>query len=80
MNLPATWGVVSGEFGPCGDAGTATQAKGGVGVLALRASGSQCLADLHATLFALAADGTVTASRLDVDGVAVTGLPGNFCP
>ena len=80
MNLPATWGVASGEFGPCGDAGTTTQAKGGVGTLALRASGSQCLADLHATLFALAADGTVTASRLDVDGVAVTGLPGNYCP
>jgi hypothetical protein len=55
------------------------QAQGAVGTLGLRASGSQCLADLHATLFAFAADGTVKTTRLDVDGVAVTGLPGGLC-
>jgi hypothetical protein len=55
------------------------QAKGGVGTLALHASGSDCLADLHATLFAFAADGTVKASRLDVDGIVVTGLSGGLC-
>ena len=55
------------------------QAKGAVGTLALRASGSQCVADLHATLFTFAADGTVKTSRLDVDSVVVTGLPGTLC-
>jgi len=76
---PSSWGVVSGGFGACGDAGATEQAKGVVGTLALRASGSQCLADLHATLFAFAADGTVTSARLDVDGVVVTGLDGSMC-
>jgi hypothetical protein len=76
---PSSWGVVSGGFGACGDAGATDQAKGAVGTLALRASGSQCLADLHATLFAFAADGTVTSARLDVDGVVVTGLDGSMC-
>ena len=77
--LPSSWGVVSAGFGTCGDAGAMDQAKGGVGTLALRANGSQCLADLHATVFAFAADGTVKSARLDVDGVAVTGLPGSLC-
>ncbi|HEX7598205.1 MAG TPA: hypothetical protein VF518_08325, partial [Polyangia bacterium] len=76
---PSSWGVVSGGFGTCGDAGVMGQAQGAVGTLGLRASGSQCLADLHATLFAFAADGTVKTARLDVDGVAVTGLPGGLC-
>jgi hypothetical protein len=55
------------------------QANGAVGTLALRTDGVQCLADLHATLFAFAPDGTAKSSRLDVDGVAVTGLPPGLC-
>jgi hypothetical protein len=74
--MPSSWGVVSAGFGSCGDASATDQAKGAVGTLTLRASGSQCEADLHATLFAFEADGTVKTTRLDVDGVAVTGLPG----
>jgi hypothetical protein len=79
ITLPSSWGVVSAAFGTCGDAGAMDQAKGAVGTLALRASGTQCLADLHATVFAFAADGTVKSARLDVDGVAVTDLPGGMC-
>jgi hypothetical protein len=30
-------------------------------------------------VFAFAADGTVKSARLDVDGVAVTDLPGGMC-
>ncbi len=76
---PTSWGVSSGGFGTCGDAGVMDQAKGAVGSLALHASGSQCLADLHATLFAFVDDGTVKSTRLDVDGVAVEGFPGSLC-
>lgn len=76
---PSSWGVVSGGFGACGDAGVMDQARGAVGTLALRASGSQCVADLHATLFAFAADGTVKTTRLDVDAIPVTGFPGSLC-
>jgi hypothetical protein len=80
ITTPSSWGVSSAGFGTCGDAGATDQAKGAVGTLALRASGSQCVADLHATLFAFAADGTVRTSRLDVDGIVVTGgLPGGLC-
>jgi hypothetical protein len=79
ITLPSSWAVVSGGFGSCGDAGAMDQAKGAVGTLALRASGSDCLADLHATLFAFAADGTVRSSRFDIDGIVVTGVAGSIC-
>ncbi|HEX7508516.1 MAG TPA: hypothetical protein VF550_17205, partial [Polyangia bacterium] len=79
LTMPSSWGVLSAGFGSCGDAGATDQAKGAVGTLALRANGSQCEADLHATLFAFAADGAVKTARLDVDGIVVTGLPGGLC-
>ena len=79
ITMPSRWGVVSAGVGACGDGGVTDQAKGAVGTFALRASGSQCVADLHATLFAFAADGTVKTTRLDIDGVTVTGLPGSLC-
>jgi len=79
ITMPSSWGVVSAGFGACGDGGVTDQAKGAVGTLALRASGGQCVADLHATLFDFAADGTVQTTRLDVDGIAVTGLPDGLC-
>ena len=79
ITMPSSWAVASSGFGPCGVAGVTDPAKGGVGTFSLRASGSDCLADLHATLFAFAADGTVKASRLDVDSIAVTGMPGSLC-
>ena len=79
ITMPSSWGVVSVGFGACGDAGAMDQAQGGVGTLVLHANGSQCLVDLHATVFAFAADGTVKSARLDVDGVVVAGLPGTLC-
>jgi len=79
VTMPSSWGVVSAGFGTCGDGGVTDQAKGAVGTLALRAAGSQCVADLHATLFAFAADGTVKSTRLDIDGLTVAGLPGSLC-
>jgi hypothetical protein len=79
ITMPSSWGVVSAGFGSCGDGGITDQAKGAVGTFALRVSGSQCVADLHATLFAFVTDGTVKTTRLDIDGVTVTGLPGGLC-
>lgn len=79
ITMPTNWVVLSSGFGSCGDAGAMDQANGGVGTLALHASGSDCLADLHATLFAFAADGTVRSSRFDIDGIVVTGMPGGLC-
>jgi hypothetical protein len=79
ISMPASWGVSTAVFGGCGDAGVGEQAKGAVGTFALRTDGAQCLADLHATLFSLTADGNVKSSRLDVDGVVVAGLPAGMC-
>jgi hypothetical protein len=79
ISTPPSWGVTSAGFGACGDGGAAAQAKGAVGTFALRASGSQCVADLHASLFAFAADGTVESTRLDMEGIPVTGLPAGMC-
>jgi len=79
ISMPASWGISAAAFGGCGDAGVLDQANGAVGTLALRTDGAQCLADLHATLFAFAPDGAAKSSRLDVDGVAVTGLPVGLC-
>ena len=75
----STWGVVIAEFGACGDAGAMDRAGGAVGTFALRASGSLCLADVHATLFAFTATGEVKAARFDADGLTVTGLPAWLC-
>jgi hypothetical protein len=79
ISMPPSWGISNATFGACGDAGVLAQADGAVGTLALRSNGDQCLADLHATLFAFTADGNVKTSRLDVDGVAVTVLPAGLC-
>ena len=79
ITMPSSWGVASSGFGTCSDASITDPAKGGVGTFAVRASGSDCLADLHVTLFAFAADGTVRSSRLDIDGIVVTGLSGSLC-
>jgi hypothetical protein len=79
ITTPDTWGVTMGLFGTCGDAGASDRAKGGVGTFALRASGSLCLADVHATLFAIAATGEVKTVRFDADGVTVVGLPVYLC-
>jgi hypothetical protein len=80
ITLPARWGVAYGSFGACGDAGAADPAKGAVGSLALRASGDACVADLHATLFAFTADRTVKSTRLDVDGLIISGASASMCP
>jgi hypothetical protein len=77
--MPGTWGVVIAEFGACGDAGAMDRAGGAVGTFALRASGSLCLADVHATLFVFTAAGEVKAARFDADGLTVTGLPAWLC-
>jgi hypothetical protein len=79
ITMPDTWGVAIGLFGTCGDAGATDRAKGAVGTFALRASGSLCLADVHATLFAFTATGEVKTTRLDADGLAVVGFPTSLC-
>lgn len=73
------WGVVGGTFGTCGDASARDLATGALGMFVLRASGSLCLADVHATLFAFTAPGEAKTTRLDADGVTVTGLPAGLC-
>lgn len=80
ISMPSSWGVAGSAVGICGGASATDQAKGGVGTFVLRASGGDCVADLHVTLFAFTTDGTVKASRMDVDGIVVTGLPGGMCP
>jgi hypothetical protein len=42
-------------------------------------SGTLCVADLHATLFAFAPTGEVKSARLDVDGLEMTGIPATMC-
>jgi hypothetical protein len=80
ITMPSSWGVAGSAAGTCGGASATDQAKGGVGTFVLRASGGDCVADLHVTLFAFTTDGTVKASRMDVDGLVVTGMPGGMCP
>jgi len=80
ITMPSSWGVAGSAVGSCGGTSATDQAKGGVGTFVLRASGTDCVADLHATLFAFTADGAVKTSRLDVDGIVVAGLPGGMCP
>ena len=80
ITMPPSWNVEMASFGPCGDAGAvASSAKGAVGTYALRASGTSCLADVHVTLFAFAADGTVLSARLDIDGLAMPGISAGMC-
>lgn len=63
------WAVSAGSFGPCGDASAQTQIQGALGTMTFRKDGSDCVADLHATLFAIDDAGTITTARMDGDGI-----------
>jgi hypothetical protein len=63
------WTVSAGSVGPCGDAAAQTQIQGALGTLTLRKAGTDCVADLHATLFTIDNAGTVTTTRMDGDGI-----------
>jgi hypothetical protein len=76
---PASWGVMAARFGTCGDAGVAGQAAGALGTVALRASGTECLADVHVTLFGFTSAGDLKTTRLDVDGLLVKDFPADWC-
>jgi hypothetical protein len=71
ISTPPSWAVSMARFGTCGDGGVSDDAKGAVGTLAFRVSGTLCMADLHATLFAFTTSGEVKTSRFDVDGLQV---------
>ena len=79
ITTPSAWGVPGATFGACGDAGATVQAKGAVGTLVLHARETECLADLHVTLFAFSDEGTVKTSRLDVDDLVIPTFPAGFC-
>jgi hypothetical protein len=71
ISTPPSWAVSMARFGTCGDGGVLDEAKGAIGTLAFRVSGTLCMADLHATLFAFTTSGEVKTSRFDVDGLQV---------
>ena len=79
VTLPGYWGMVSGSFGACGDAGVSERATNAVGMFALRVSGSVCVADVHVTLFSIAASGEVRSTGLDVDGLVMTEISTSMC-
>lgn len=74
---PSRWGI-SGYLGSC-EAGAGSAAKGALGTVAMYPRGEACLVDVHVTLFAIANDGTVMPTSLDVDGLPVTDFPASFC-
>jgi len=80
IDAGARWTSSTGSLGTCGEAGATDQVEGALGTLVLRANGTGCVADLHATLFAFTAAGTVESTRLDVDGLVVPQLTASWCP
>lgn len=78
IDTSASWGLMLAEFGTCNDAGVSDVAKGVLGTVAFRASGDQCLVDVHVTLFGSSA-GEITTGRLDVDGLVVKDYPASQC-
>jgi hypothetical protein len=63
------WAVSTGSFGSCADAGATKQIQGVLGTMTTRTAGSDCLADLHVTLFAIDDAGQITTARMDGDGI-----------
>jgi hypothetical protein len=78
IDVPPNWGTVTGSTG-CGDAGPFAPAKGALGSLVLRASGTQCTADLHVTLFTVTDTREVKATRLDVDNLVIPNIGAGMC-
>lgn len=69
-----TWALADGSFGPCGDAGVQAQIQGALGTIVMRKDGSNCVADLHATLFAIDSAGKVTTTRMDGEGIKLPSM------
>jgi len=80
IETTARWSANLGTFGACVDGGARQTASGGVGSFAWRPSGTGCVADLHATMFAFTATGEMRTARLDVDGLAVPEMSATWCP
>jgi hypothetical protein len=72
-------GCAIARFGGCGDGGATDTAQGILGTLVLRKGTSGCVADVHASLFALAATGEVRTTRFDADGIPIGGMGDAFC-
>lgn len=77
IDTGGTWALTLASFGPCVDAGVLGTAQGGLGTVFLHTVASTCVADVHVTLFGFTSTGTMKTSRLDADGVAVTGMTGS---
>lgn len=73
VESPRRLGLIDAVFGACGDGGAREQAKGALGTLDFRASGEECLVDVHVTLFAFTTAGEVKTVRLDADGLELQG-------
>ncbi len=73
------WTAERASFGPCGDAGVRTLAKGALGTLTFRMSGDACVLDLHATLFAISDAGELSTARMDGEGIPMPSILGNYC-
>jgi len=75
------WAAELASFGPCGDAGTRTYARGALGTLTFRMADGACVMDLHATLFAISDAAELSTARMDAEGVPMPALlGGGSCP
>jgi hypothetical protein len=73
------WTAEGASFGPCGDAGSRTYAKGALGTLTFRKADGVCVMDLHATLFAISDAAELTTARMDAEGIPMPAILGG-CP
>jgi len=79
LQTNGNWRVIFARFGGCDDGAAVDTAQGILGTLVVRKGTSGCVADVHASLFALAASGEVKTTRLDADGLPLGGMGDSFC-
>jgi hypothetical protein len=79
LKTNGNWRVSLARFGGFSDGAATDTAQGILGTLVLRKGASGCVADVHASLFAINAAGEVKTTRLDANAIEIGGMGDAFC-